>query len=319
MASTLDIKRRIKSIKSTAKITRAMEMISAVKMRQAVKNVLQIRSYAYAARNVLANISKTAEAKNNIFFNQRPIKNILMIIITSNRGLCGSFNTQIIKKAKEEIGNPRARKAEQSSYDGNGAALNNANIDFVTIGKKGENMVRKAGENIIAAFPDIAYLLNIANVRPVVKMILDEYGAKKYDKVAIAYTDYISAISQVPKIRQILPISEIELGEQIEEIDALAKKHELNAPRYLEYKIEPNPVLVIESLVPRLLEMQIYHAILESKASEESSRMVAMKNATEAANEMADDFMFAFNQIRQSKITQEIAEISAGRVALENN
>ena len=305
MASTLDIKRRIKSIKSTAKITRAMEMISAVKMRQAVKNVLQIRSYAYAARNVLANISKTAGAKNNIFFNQRPIKNILMIVITSNRGLCGSFNAQIIKKAKEEISNR--------------AALNNAGIDFVTIGKKGENMVRKAGENIISAFPDIAYLPNIANVRPVVKMILDEYGAGKYDKITVAYTDYISAISQVPKIRQILPISEIDLGEQIEEIDALAKKHKLSAPRYLEYKIEPNPALIIESLVPRLLEMQIYHAILESKASEESSRMIAMKNATEAANEMADDFMFAFNQIRQSKITQEIAEISAGRVALEVN
>ena len=305
MASTLDIKRRIKSIKSTAKITRAIEMISAVKMRQAVKNVLQIRSYAYAARNVLANISKTAGAKNNIFFNQRPIKNILMIVITSNRGLCGSFNAQIIKKAKEEISNR--------------AALNNAGIDFVTIGKKGENMVRKAGENIISAFPDIAYLPNIANVRPVVKMILDEYGAGKYDKITVAYTDYISAISQVPKIRQILPISEIDLGEQIEEIDALAKKHKLSAPRYLEYKIEPNPALIIESLVPRLLEMQIYHAILESKASEESSRMIAMKNATEAANEMADDFMFAFNQIRQSKITQEIAEISAGRVALEVN
>ena len=282
-----------------------MEMISAVKMRQAVKNVLQIRSYAYAARNVLANISKTAGARNNIFFNQRPIKNILMIVITSNRGLCGSFNAQIIKKAKEEISNR--------------AALNNAGIDFVTIGKKGENMVRKAGENIIAAFPDIAYLLNIANVRPVVKMILDEYGAGKYDKITVAYTDYISAISQVPKIRQILPISEIDLGEQIEEIDALAKKHELSAPRYLEYKIEPNPELIIESLVHRLLEMQIYHAILESKASEESSRMIAMKNATEAANEMAGDFMFAFNQIRQSKITQEIAEISAGRVALEVN
>ena len=280
-----------------------MEMISAVKMRQAVKNVLQIRSYAYAARNVLANISKTAGARNNIFFNQRPIKNILMIVITSNRGLCGSFNAQIIKKAKEEISNR--------------AALNNAGIDFVTIGKKGENMVRKAGENIIAAFPDIAYLLNIANVRPVVKMILDEYDTEKYDKIVVAYTDYISAISQIPKIRQILPISERNLKEQIEEIDALAKKHELSAPRYLEYKIEPNPVLVIESLVPRLLEMQIYHAILESKASEESSRMIAMKNATEAANEMADDFMFAFNQIRQSKITQEIAEISAGRVALE--
>ena len=282
-----------------------MEMISAVKMRQAVKNVLQIRSYAYAARNVLANISKTAGARNNIFFNQRPIKNILMIVITSNRGLCGSFNAQIIKKAKEEISNR--------------AALNNAGIDFVTIGKKGENMVRKAGENIIAAFPDIAYLLNIANVRPVVKMILDEYDTEKYDKIVVAYTDYISAISQIPKIRQILPISERNLKEQIEEIDALAKKHELSAPRYLEYKIEPNPELIIESLVHRLLEMQIYHAILESKASEESSRMIAMKNATEAANDMADDFTFAFNQIRQSKITQEIAEISAGRVALEVN
>lgn len=302
MASTSDIKRRIKSIKSTAKITRAMEMISAVKMRQAIKNVLQIRSYARAAMNVLANISKTADIDKNVFFSNRPAQNILMIVITSNRGLCGSFNAQIIKKTVEKINDGERGKA---------------NISFITIGKKGENMVRRAGGTIVAAFPDIAYLPNIANVRPVAKMIMNEYSAKKYDKVSIAYTDYVSAISQIPKIRQILPISEIGLGEQIEEIDILAKEHDLSAPKFFEYKIEPDAKLVMESLVPRLLEMQIYHAILESKASEESSRMMAMKNATEAANEMADDFMFAFNQIRQSKITQEIAEISAGRVALE--
>jgi F-type H+-transporting ATPase subunit gamma len=133
----------------------------------------------------------------------------------------------------------------------------------------------------------------------------------------VAYTDYISAISQQTKVRQILPISKIDLEKQIAEIDVHAQELGLEKPKS-EYKVEPSPEIVLEHIVPRLMEMQIFHAILESKASEESARMLAMRNATDAAGEMAADLTFAFNQLRQGKITQEISEISAGRAALEN-
>jgi len=144
-----------------------------------------------------------------------------------------------------------------------------------------------------------------------------DYLEKKYDKVVVFYTDYISTIKQETKIRQILPISKIDIEKQIAEMDVLGKEYNLDEP-VAEYKVEPSPKEVLEYILPRLIEMQVYHAILESNASKESSQMVAMKNATEAALEMADDLTFAYNQIRQMKITQEIAEISAGRAALEN-
>jgi F-type H+-transporting ATPase subunit gamma len=145
---------------------------------------------------------------------------------------------------------------------------------------------------------------------------MEDYLEKKYDKVVVVYTDFISAINQQTKIRQILPISKIDIEKQIAEMDSAGEEYGLKEPE-LEYKVEPSPDEVLEYIFPRLIEMQIYHAILESNASKESSRMLAMRNATDAAGEMADDLTLAYNQIRQMKITQEIAEISAGKAALE--
>ena len=189
-------------------------------------------------------------------------------------------------------------------------------IDFITVGRKGESLVRKLGREIVASFPDLTYLPGIEQVRPLSKIVIDDYLAKKYDKVVIAYTDYISTVAQQPKIRQILPISKVDLEKQIAEMDNLAKEFGLKKPR-MEYKVEPSPEEVLTHIFPRLIEMQLYHAILESKASKDSARMVAMKNATDAAKEMSADLTLAYNQVRQMKITQEIAEISAGRAALE--
>jgi F-type H+-transporting ATPase subunit gamma len=178
-------------------------------------------------------------------------------------------------------------------------------------------MIKKTGKEIIATFSNLAYLPKMEDVRPLAKIVLDDYSAKKYDKVVIIYTDYISTVNQQTKIRQLLPISKVDIEKQIGEMDILAKEYGLNAPK-VEYKVEPTPEEVLNHIFPRLVEMQIFHSILESNASKESAQMVAMKNATEAAEEMADDLTFAYNQIRQMKITQEIAEISAGRAALEN-
>ncbi len=318
MANLKDINRRIKSINNTAKITRAMEMVSAAKMRKATESVLNIREYAHSAWSVLTNLARAFENYDYGLLEVRPVKKVLIIAITSNRGLCGSFNAQIIKKIKEEIENPKNLKVNRVGVKKIESRIDNKDlkIDFVTIGKKGENLVRKLRKNIIATFPELTYLPKIDSVRPVSKIVIDDYLNKKYDKIVVAYTDYISTMTQEPKIRQLLPVSKIDLEKQIAEMDNLAKEYGLNEPR-MEYKVEPSPKKVLQHIIPRLIEMQIYHAILESNASKESARMLAMRNATDAAGEMAEGLTLAYNQIRQTKITQEIAEISAGRAALE--
>ena len=319
MTSIKDIRRRIKSIKSTSKITRAMEMVSAAKMRKAVGSVLKIRAYAINAWGILTNLARAFEKYRHGLLEVRDVKNILLIVITSSRGLCGSFNAQIGKKIKDELAHPEKLGINRIGEKKIQTEKNpeKITVDFLTVGKKGENIVRKLGGNIIAAFPDLVLAPELFQIKPISQIVTEEYLKKKYDKVAIIYTDYVSTINQKTKIRQVLPISKIDLEKQISEMDRLAKAYDVEAPA-LEYKVEPTPKEVLETLFPKIIEMQIFHAILESNASEHSARMMAMRNATDAGEEMSQDLTLAYNQIRQGKITQEIAEISAGRAALES-
>lgn len=318
MSNSKEIRSRIKSIDNTGKITRAMEMVSAAKMRKSTESVLKIRDYAHSAWSVLNNLARAFEDYKHGMLEVRPVRNVLIIVITSNKGLCGSFNSQILKKVKEELNNPKSLKTNRIGDKKVESDIEDKDlkVDFITIGKKGEGLVRKMGREIIAAFPDLTYLPKIEQVRPLCKIVMDEYLNKKYDKVVMAYTDYVSVIVQQPKIRQLLPISKVDLEKQIAEMDNLAKEFGLKKSKS-EYKVEPNPDEVLEHIFPRLIEMQIYHAILESNASKESARMMAMRSATDAAKEMSEGLNLAYNKIRQMKITQEIAEISAGRAALE--
>jgi F-type H+-transporting ATPase subunit gamma len=319
MASGKDIKRRIKSIKNTGKITRAMEMVSAAKMRKAVASVLQVREYAHSAWSILTNLSRIFEKYNKKLAAVREVKSVLAILVTSNRGLCGSFNSQIYRKVREEVMYPEKLKINRVGTKKLDSSVPNdkLKIDFIAVGRKGESMIRKMQKEIIASFPESMSVPKMNDAKIIAKIAMDEYIAEKYDKVVIFYTDYLSTIKQETRVRQIIPISKIDLEKQIAEMDVLAKTYGLNEPE-TEYKIEPNPAEVLNSIFPRLIEMQIFHAILESNASKEASRMLAMRNATDAANEMSDDLTLAYNQIRQMKITQEIAEISAGRAALES-
>jgi len=319
MASGKEIRRRIKSIKGTGKITKAMEMVSAAKMRKSVAQVLAIRPYAHSAWSVLTNLSRVFNHTNHGLLEVREVKSILAIVVTSNRGLCGSFNSNIFRKIKEELDNPEKLKINRFGLEKIESKIPNdkLKIDFVTIGKKGEDFIRKMDKNIIATFTDLATVPSIDDVRPLIKVVIEDYLSKKYDKVVVFYTDYVSTIKQETKIRQILPISKIDIEKQIAEMDVLKSEYKLDEPA-VEYKVEPSPKEVLEYILPRLIEMQVYHAVLESNASKESAQMVAMKNATEAALEMAEDLTLEYNQIRQMKITQEIAEISAGRAALED-
>ena len=304
MASTKEIKRRIKSVKNTKKITKAMELVAASKMKRAVSSTLASRLYAEYSWEVLTSIARNTEKITHPLFLEREVKNILLLLITSNRGLCGAYNTQIIKKVLFLL------KKENE----------NIKIDIVTIGTKGDMMMRRVGKNIIASFFELPSNISLSDIVPISELAINEYNLKHYDKVLIAYTDFVSALSQKPNIKQIIPVSKTSLKELIDTLgDDLRNKDEKPASqtdRTTDYLFEGDQDLLIGSLAEKLTRMQIYQMFLESNASEQSSRMVAMKNASEAAGEMIDDLTLVFNKARQSNITREISEISAGMASV---
>ncbi len=308
MASARDIRRRIKGVKGTGKITRAMEMISAVKMRKAVANVLAIRPYATTALELLHQLDRAVVEERHPLVTERPVKRELYVIITSNRGLCGAFNAQVVKRLRQVLKEDEGRERS-----------------FLTIGKKGENAVRRMGGDIVASFPDVLTAPTAEGMRGVARVIMDEFLALRVDRVVVIYTDFISMLSQEVKVRALLPVAIKDTKKAMHEITSLTSdddkigttRHVARVATVGEYTIEPSPSGVLEQMIPRLIEMELYHAVLESNASQESARMMAMRNATDAAKDMVADLTLAYNQLRQGKITQEIAELSAGMAAVQ--
>jgi F-type H+-transporting ATPase subunit gamma len=314
--NTKAIKGRIKSVGSTKKITKAMEMIAAAKMRKAVNAALDTRTYATLAWDLLVSLSKT-EKTHLPLLAVRPVEKILVIIVTSNRGLCGSFNSNIIKKVSAQLKNP-AHIAKQTLKGKEVPGNENITIDVVGIGKKGADFAKKMGYNLVAAYTNMTDTPNVNDALPIAKMAIDAYESKSYDKVIVAYTDFRSAIFQLAKLRQVLPISETDLEKMIAGVEN-TDKQELPDKNLKEetYLFEPNRLDVLQTILPRLVETQVYQAMLESAASEHSARMIAMRNASDAANDMIKELNLNFNKARQAGITQEIAEIAGGAAALE--
>ncbi|MBP7822415.1 MAG: ATP synthase F1 subunit gamma [Candidatus Moranbacteria bacterium] len=298
MASVRDIRRRIKGVKATGKITRAMEMISAVKMRKAVSQVMAIRPYAESVIEMLHQLAVLQKFEQHLLLTERPVKKQLYVVISSNRGLCGGFNSQIIKKLRQTLKEDEGRESV-----------------FITIGKKADASVRRMNGEIIASFSDILGTPNVELMRPVAKIMIEEFEKGRIDRVVMIYTDFKSMLSQEVKVRALLPVTERDVHKALDEMGHAdtVKERKLVA----EYVIEPSPKKVLWRMIPRLIEMELYHAVLESNASQESARMMAMRNATDAAKEMVGDLTLAYNQIRQGKITQEIAELSAGMAAVQ--
>ncbi|OGI71487.1 ATP synthase F1 subunit gamma [Candidatus Nomurabacteria bacterium RIFCSPHIGHO2_02_FULL_37_45] len=300
MAGTKEIKRRIKSVKNTKKITKAMELVAASKMKRAVASTLASRLYAGYSWEILTSISKSLDEHIHPLFEQRNVKNILIILISSNRGLCGAYNAQVIKKVLFEL------KIEAK----------NRNIDFITIGKKGNMAMSRLDRNIIATFNDLPDNISLSDILPISKLAIDEYSNLRYDNVLVAFTDFVSALTQKPNIKKILPISKIEFKNLIDSHAEEMNRDLDKTNKKTDYLFEGDFSTLIGSLAEKITRMQIYQALLESNASEQSSRMVAMKNASDASGEMIDDLTLVFNKARQSNITREISEISAGMASV---
>ena len=297
MSSTKEIKRRIKSVKSTKKITKAMELVSASKMKRAISKTLASRLYSSYSWELLTSLSERLDDITHKFFTENSNKEkYLIVLITSNRGLCGGYNSQIIKKTIAII------KSE----------VDNQSVDIITVGKKGDNAMRRTGQNVVASFIDMPDNITLKDIIPLSTYLTNEFKEEKYGKVYIAYTDFVSALTQKPIVRKILPVSKEEFRETIEENSG--KK--LPDKKEIPYLFEGDTDKLLDTLAEKLIRMQIYQMMLESNASEQSSRMVAMKNANEAAGEMIDDLTLVFNKARQAGITREISEISAGMASV---
>lgn len=296
--SLLSIRKRIKSIKNTRQVTKAMEAVAGSKMRKAVDRALASREYSLMAAELIQNLAAHGAVVQHPLTQKYDSKKILALLITSDRGLCGPFNAQVIRAAM--------KFAEPRGFD---------NVNFVCLGRKGERALKRLGKTFLASFPHIDRPTP-ANILTISQFLTEEYKKKYYGQVVIVFTDFQSSIKQQPVVKQLLPMTQ--------DIATLVgpkskKQEQIVAPvnKEVEYIFEPDTKVVLEALFPRLVETQVYQTILESLASEHVARMFAMRNATDNASEIIEDLTLSYNQVRQAAITQEIAEISAGKAALE--
>jgi F-type H+-transporting ATPase subunit gamma len=289
MASRQQIKRRITSIRSTRQITRAMQLISASKLRKAQQAVQEPREYSRVAREMLTQLRKlaTQEGALGVLFKDRPIKKRLIIAISSDRTLAGAYNGNIIRRMYKEA------QADQK------AGVDTA---VIAIGRQvSQAAARVKGIEVIAAYNEFPEHPVANDLRPILLTAIERFVSGDIDKVDLLFTHFVSTVTQTAELQQILP----------------AGFDEVETPAEMEYaEVEPSLDILLESAATRLLEAQLYQSILESVASEHSMRMVAMKNATDNANDLIDDYTLVYNNARQAAITQELAEISGGAEAL---
>ena len=282
MANLKEIRNRIASVSSTMQITSAMKMVSAAKLKKAQDAITAMRPYANKLTELLQNLSATLDADSGSKYSeQREIKNVLIVAITSNRGLCGAFNSNIIKRAK----------AVAESYD--------ANVSVVAIGKKANDALSKNFE-IISNQSPVYDDLTFDNVAEIAEMLMEQFESKAFDKIEVIYNKFKNAATQEIMTEQFLPIEPLE-GDTNTNLD---------------YIFEPSKEEIVETLIPKSLKTQLYKSIRDSFASEHGARMTAMHKATDNATELRDQLKLTYNKARQASITNEILEIVGGAEAL---
>ena len=296
-----DIKTKIKATERTHKVTRAMEAVSAVKMRKTQSSALAGRLYARAALSILARLSGSNDVARHSLANIRKVEKIALVILTSDKGLAGALNSSVIKAATE--------------------ALTPYPVEFVTVyayGKKGEEYFARRGYRIARAFENKKDIVELSVMEELASELACEFSQETYDEVLVAYSNFKSTFEQVPAVRSLLPLSVANITQLVKDIVPVKGKWSdvgvIESPAA--YSMEPDGAEVLGSLMPRLVSISLYHVLLEAKASEHSARMVAMKNASDKSKEVAHDLTRLFNKIRQASITREVSEIIGGREAL---
>lgn len=278
------IQRRIKSVTNTARITKAMEMVASSKMRKAQQRVLASRPFAVKMNELLGHLAAQlprGEALHPLL-EDRPLRRIGVVHITADRGLVGSLNANMNRRTAGFI----------LSQD--------VPVTLVTVGRKGREFMVRYGREVRADFTGLGEQPGILDIAPISRVVTDDYLEGRYDQVYLAYTEFISTMSQRPVIQRLLPVEPLHPGGTFT----------------VEFLYEPSPAAVLAQLLPRFVEMQIYHAILEHISSEQSARMVAMRSATENAKELVDDLTLNYNKARQESITTELLDIVGGAAAL---
>lgn len=289
MANTITLKRRIGSVKNTRQITKAMELVAASKMRKAQEFARSSRAYRQAAFSLLTRLSKITEVEEHPLFVKREVKTRLHVVITSNRGLAGAYNANVLKVLS------RAILADQKK---------GIKSQVIAIGKQGSNFVRRLeGVELLAVYAEISDNPTANDIRPVLTTIIEKYETAQVDDVNLVYTDFKSNLVQEATQLSLLPARFEETEDGGQDLE--------NAT------FEPSIHEVLNNVTERLIEVQVWQALLESIASEHSMRMLAMKNATDNATELIDDLTLAFNTARQAAITQELAEITGGAEAIK--
>jgi F-type H+-transporting ATPase subunit gamma len=277
------IKARIKSIRNTRKITKAMELVAASKMRRAIAATTQSRAYAHEAWETVRSIIAAApELAHPLLTPQPQATKTLLVLFTSDRGLAGGYNNNMARSALAQA-----------------KSLDKATVDVIAVGKRGGDAMERAKLKVIARFPALSNHPKFTDLLPVTRLLLEGFLSGEYKQVILAYTDFISGISQKPRLVELLPL-----------------QPDLTKPQR-EYTFEPNPATVLNKILPALTETMTWQALLEATASEHAARMMAMHSASDAAKDMLSSLTFTYNQVRQAGITQEIAEISSGKAALE--
>ncbi len=290
MPNTIALRQRITSVKNTRQITKAQELVSASKMRRAQEQAKQSRDYRQTAYAILARLSSIKEVESQPLFEKRPIKSRLYIVITSNTGLAGAYNSNVLKLLTQSL------KVDRDS----GVASH-----IITIGKKAAQYTRHLEHiDLLAVYPAFGNQPTANDIRPILNTVIEKYRDKAVDSVELIYTQFVSNLVQKAEQLSILPA-------RVDENTAKVIKY-----KYSFTNFEPSVEAVIDDAATRLIEVQIWQSLLESLASEHSMRMLAMKNATDNANDLIADYTLEFNTARQANITQELAEISGGVAAL---
>ncbi|WCT11466.1 ATP synthase F1 subunit gamma [Mucilaginibacter jinjuensis] len=294
MANLKEVRNRIASVNSTQQITKAMKMVSAAKLKRATNAIVQLRPYATKLQEMLSNLSASLEDGSSPYLQEREPVRVLVVVVTSNRGLAGAFNANAIKTANNLI----AEKYPEQMKAGK--------VSIVAIGKKAQEFYQRRGYNVIGNNNELYNNLNFVEASKITEAIMQGFVNGDYDRVELVYNHFRNAAVQILMAEQLLPVPKTET------------KAETKAAAQVDYILEPSQEEIVEQLIPKNIKIQLYRAVLDSNASEHGARMTAMDKATDNAGDLLRSLKLSYNQARQAAITTELTEIVSGAAALSN-